>query len=155
MMAFLACTTVHSAPYDFAYAVNDPDTGDIKSHQESNDGNIVRGQYELIDEDGFKRTVNYTADDRNGFSAVVQRVPIDIRFAVPVPFSRSQHQHQAQHSHQPMFNWHAHSAVKNLRYMHRISESLPQKNWKMMSSSANYGAAHVRFHAPGIATYQY
>lgn len=145
------------AHYDFAYAVHDPQTADIKSQQESRRGDTVRGRYELIDSDGYKRTVDYTADAHNGFNAVVQRVPTDIR--VPVPATTTmhyQHQpHQPQSSHRPMFNWHAQAAAENMRYMHRIGESRPQHNWKTMSSSSNHGAAHVRVHAPGITMYQY
>ncbi|KAH8378036.1 hypothetical protein KR093_008579, partial [Drosophila rubida] len=63
------------ASYSFNYAVNDESTGDIKDHSETRDGYVVRGSYSLIDPDGYKRTVTYTADDVHGFNAVVNRVP--------------------------------------------------------------------------------
>lgn len=63
------------ASYSFNYAVNDENTGDIKDHSETRDGYVVRGSYSLIDPDGFKRTVTYTADNIHGFNAVVNRVP--------------------------------------------------------------------------------
>lgn len=63
------------ASYSYDYAVNDQSTGDIKDHRETRDGYTVRGSYSLIDPDGYKRTVTYTADDVHGFNAVVSRVP--------------------------------------------------------------------------------
>ncbi|TMW52337.1 hypothetical protein DOY81_002594 [Sarcophaga bullata] len=72
------------AKYDYSYSVNDPTTGDIKSHSESRDGYYVRGAYSLVDPDGFKRTVTYTADNVNGFNAVVNREPFAIQYSAPV-----------------------------------------------------------------------
>uniref|UniRef100_A0A1I8MQS7 Cuticle protein n=1 Tax=Musca domestica TaxID=7370 RepID=A0A1I8MQS7_MUSDO len=62
--------------YKFSYGVEDKLTGDSKSQNEERDGDAVRGEYSLIDADGYKRTVHYTADDANGFNAVVQREPL-------------------------------------------------------------------------------
>lgn len=64
------------AKYDFSYGVQDDHTGDIKSQTESRDGDVVHGSYTLIDPDGYKRTVEYSADKHNGFNAVVHRDPI-------------------------------------------------------------------------------
>ncbi|XP_061401919.1 cuticle protein 21-like [Musca vetustissima] len=72
------------AKYDYSYDVNDPTTGDIKSHSETRDGYNVRGVYSLIDPDGFRRTVTYTADSVNGFNAVVNREPIALEVVAPV-----------------------------------------------------------------------
>ncbi|XP_017047361.1 uncharacterized protein LOC108092337 [Drosophila ficusphila] len=80
------------ASYSFNYAVNDESTGDIKEHSETRDGYVVRGFYSLIDPDGYKRTVTYTADDVHGFNAVVNRVPYALKTVVvpvaakPSPF---------------------------------------------------------------------
>ncbi|CAG9837295.1 unnamed protein product [Diabrotica balteata] len=65
----------HSAPahYDFAYDVNDPHTGDSKSQHESRHGDFVHGSYSLLESDGTKRVVDYTADSRHGFKAVVHK----------------------------------------------------------------------------------
>ncbi|XP_023937433.1 cuticle protein 8 [Bicyclus anynana] len=57
--------------YSFAYDVNDAHTGDVKSQQESRRGDIVIGQYSLVQPDGIKRTVDYTANDNTGFLATV------------------------------------------------------------------------------------
>ncbi|XP_055640028.1 larval cuticle protein A2B-like [Toxorhynchites rutilus septentrionalis] len=74
----------HDAQYEFSYGIHDEHTGDIKSQQESRHGDQVHGQYSLIDSDGHKRTVEYTADDHNGFNAVVHREPTDIKIPQPV-----------------------------------------------------------------------
>lgn len=57
--------------YSFAYDVNDAHTGDIKSQHESRRGDIVIGQYSLVQPDGVKRTVDYSANDHTGFLATV------------------------------------------------------------------------------------
>lgn len=83
--------------YSFAYDVQDGLTGDSKSQHETRNGDVVHGSYRyftlhnhlfdsltiqpdfsssLIDADGHKRTVEYTADDHNGFNAVVHREPL-------------------------------------------------------------------------------
>ena len=63
------------AQYEFNYSVHDEHTGDIKSQHEHRDGDNVKGQYSLIDADGYQRIVDYTADEHNGFNAVVRREP--------------------------------------------------------------------------------
>ena len=57
----------------FAYDVADPNTGDYKSQVETRVGGNVVGQYSLLDSDGTRRTVDYSADDVNGFNAVVRK----------------------------------------------------------------------------------
>ncbi|XP_075226706.1 cuticle protein-like [Lycorma delicatula] len=59
--------------YNFEYQVEDHHTGDIKSQKESRDGDVVHGAYSLVEPDGSKRTVEYTADPHNGFNAVVHK----------------------------------------------------------------------------------
>jgi hypothetical protein len=59
--------------YSFNYGVNDVHTGDIKSQWEERDGDVVKGEYSLVEPDGSVRTVSYTADAHNGFNAVVHR----------------------------------------------------------------------------------
>lgn len=59
--------------YEFNYGVQDGHTGDHKSQQEVRDGDVVRGSYSVAEPDGTLRTVHYTADDHNGFNAVVTR----------------------------------------------------------------------------------
>jgi len=59
--------------YQYGYSVSDAVTGDQKSHSESRDGDVVQGQYSLVEPDGTLRVVTYTADSVNGFNAVVDR----------------------------------------------------------------------------------
>lgn len=75
--------TEHHAPakYEFEYSVHDPHTGDAKTQKEVRNGHQVHGSYSLIEADGSKRTVEYTADEHHGFNAVVHREPS----AHPVP----------------------------------------------------------------------
>lgn len=59
--------------YSFNYGVLDGYTGDSKSAWEERDGDTVKGEYSVVEADGSIRTVTYTADDHNGFNAVVTR----------------------------------------------------------------------------------
>ncbi|CAG9802702.1 unnamed protein product [Chironomus riparius] len=61
--------------YDYKYAVTDMMTGDMKTHKEARRGDEVQGQYTILDSDGYHRTVNYRANDRDGFDAEVRREP--------------------------------------------------------------------------------
>lgn len=70
--------------YSFAYDVQDGLTGDSKSQHESRDGDVVQGSYSVVDPDGVKRTVEYTADPHNGFNAVVHREPLAVKAVAPV-----------------------------------------------------------------------
>ncbi|RZC33111.1 larval cuticle protein A3A-like [Asbolus verrucosus] len=69
--------------YSFAYDIQDGLTGDSKSQHEARDGDVVQGSYSLVDPDGTKRTVEYTADPVNGFNAVVHREPLVAKAVVP------------------------------------------------------------------------
>ncbi|EAT39208.1 AAEL008986-PA [Aedes aegypti] len=60
--------------YKFEYGVRDDHTGDHKTHWEHRDGDVVKGQYTLLDSDGTERIVEYTADPHHGFNAVVKKV---------------------------------------------------------------------------------
>ncbi|GBP81518.1 Cuticle protein 8 [Eumeta japonica] len=59
--------------YEYSYSVADGHSGDNKSQQEVRDGDAVKGSYSFHEADGSVRTVEYTADDHNGFNAVVHR----------------------------------------------------------------------------------
>lgn len=60
------------AHYDFEYGVNDATTGDVKTQKESRDGDSVTGMYSVVQPDGSTRIVEYTANDKDGFNAVVK-----------------------------------------------------------------------------------
>lgn len=59
--------------YHFNYGVKDLHTGDLKSQWEHREGGVVKGSYSVMEPDGSIRTVDYTADDHNGFNAVVSK----------------------------------------------------------------------------------
>lgn len=60
------------ANYHFAYSVDNQATGDVKQHSETRNGNQVHGSYFVLEPDGGRRLVEYTADER-GFRPRVQR----------------------------------------------------------------------------------
>ncbi|XP_031617200.1 larval cuticle protein A2B-like [Contarinia nasturtii] len=64
--------------YTYNYAVSDDLTGDVKSQQETRDGDIVKGQYSLVEPDGSIRTVDYEANDISGFNAIVSKNGLSI-----------------------------------------------------------------------------
>uniref|UniRef100_A0A0C9R2L8 CUA1A_0 protein n=1 Tax=Fopius arisanus TaxID=64838 RepID=A0A0C9R2L8_9HYME len=69
--------------YSFAYDVQDTLTGDSKAQYETRHGDIVQGSYSLIEADGTRRIVDYTADPVNGFNAIVSKEPALAAFAAP------------------------------------------------------------------------
>lgn len=71
--------------YSFAYDIQDSLTGDSKSQHETRSGDVVQGSYSLVDPDGHKRTVEYTADPHNGFNAVVHREPLGHKVLAAAP----------------------------------------------------------------------
>ena len=74
--------------YSYGYDIQDSLTGDVKSQQESRDGDVVKGQYSLVEPDGTKRIVDYTADPVNGFNAVVSKEGAAItKVAAPVAYA--------------------------------------------------------------------
>lgn len=70
----LYCPHQSYPAYRFEYGVHDPQTGDIKKQYEERDGDTVRGYYSLVEPDGSIRLVEYTADSKNGFQAVVKKI---------------------------------------------------------------------------------
>ncbi|XP_044762465.1 larval cuticle protein A2B-like [Coccinella septempunctata] len=71
--------------YQFGYNVQDSLTGDSKSQVESRSGDVVQGQYSLVEPDGSRRIVDYTADPVNGFNAVVRKEPLVAKAVVAAP----------------------------------------------------------------------
>ncbi|KAK9745565.1 Insect cuticle protein [Popillia japonica] len=67
--------------YSYAYDIQDGLTGDNKQQQESRDGDVVQGSYSLVESDGTRRVVQYTADPVNGFNAVVSKEPLGVKVA--------------------------------------------------------------------------
>lgn len=71
--------------YAFKYGVSDPNTGDQKSQHEVRDGDVVQGQYSLVEPDGTVRTVDYVADPVNGFNAVVSKSAPSVHNVPAIP----------------------------------------------------------------------
>ncbi|XP_060520567.1 adult-specific cuticular protein ACP-20-like isoform X2 [Cylas formicarius] len=63
------------ARYHYDYSVNELHTHDIKSQWETRNGDKVEGEYIVVQPDGSKRVVKYTADKHTGFQAVVTIIP--------------------------------------------------------------------------------
>ena len=89
--------------YSYAYDVQDSITGDFKNQHETRNGDRVEGSYSLLEADGSKRTVDYTADSENGFNAIVRKeaatkiatpviaaAPAKIAYAQPAPVGYAQ-----------------------------------------------------------------
>jgi len=78
--------------YNYGYSVSDALTGDSKTASETRDGDVVQGQYSLVEPDGSIRTVTYTADPVNGFNAVVDRQAPGVAVAkVAAPVAHAVH----------------------------------------------------------------
>ena len=73
--------------YSYNYGVSDGLTGDRKTQHEVRDGDAVKGSYSLVEPDGSVRVVDYTADDANGFNAVVRKVGPSLHSAAPKVFA--------------------------------------------------------------------
>lgn len=75
----------HIPQYTYSYGVDDPTTGDSKSQTETRIGDVVTGQYSLLEPDGSKRIVDYTAD-ADGFKAVVRKAlpALPVAYTAPV-----------------------------------------------------------------------
>ncbi|XP_055618815.1 cuticle protein-like [Toxorhynchites rutilus septentrionalis] len=71
--------------YSYSYGVSDALTGDQKSQQESRNGDVVQGSYSLVEPDGTKRIVEYTADPIHGFNAIVHRQPLAVKTVAAAP----------------------------------------------------------------------
>lgn len=101
------------ANYEFNYEVHDTNTGDIKRQHEKAENGHISGQYSLVDPDGFRRVVSYTADDHHGFQANVQREPVDHKLVAPA------HGWQAK----PAHGWQAPTVTK-------IIAAAPSHGWE-------------------------
>ncbi|XP_012283585.1 larval cuticle protein A3A-like, partial [Orussus abietinus] len=74
--------------YSYAYDVQDSLTGDSKSQHETRDGDVVQGSYSLLEADGTRRIVDYTADSVNGFNAVVHKEPAAVAVKAVAPVAK-------------------------------------------------------------------
>ncbi|CAG4941769.1 unnamed protein product [Parnassius apollo] len=79
------------AHYEFSYSVEDPHTGDHKSQHESREGDVVKGEYSLLQPDGSVRRVEYSADDHSGFNAIVHNSAPSAHAAPAAPVVQAAH----------------------------------------------------------------
>ncbi|KAG8229051.1 hypothetical protein J437_LFUL005684 [Ladona fulva] len=89
--------------YSYSYDIQDALTGDSKGHSETRDGDVVSGSYNLLEADGTRRIVDYTADPVNGFNAIVRKegvakavvakvaTPVAVTHAVAHPVAYAAH----------------------------------------------------------------
>lgn len=59
-------------PFDFTYAVREPEFGNDFSHNAISDGDITKGEYRVQLPDGRTQVVKYTADWQHGYHAQVK-----------------------------------------------------------------------------------
>ncbi|KAK9499718.1 hypothetical protein O3M35_002712 [Rhynocoris fuscipes] len=102
--------------YSFSYSVADAVSGDNKGQTETRDGDVVQGSYSLIEPDGSRRTVDYTADPVNGFNAVVHKEAATVAAApvvraAPIAYARPAY---ATIAHAPVATVGHHSPVLHL-----------------------------------------
>ncbi|XP_048507675.1 cuticle protein 21-like [Athalia rosae] len=71
--------------YSYAYDVQDSLTGDYKEQRETRNGDVVEGSYSLVEADGSRRIVDYTADPENGFNAVIRKEAGFVKGGVAAP----------------------------------------------------------------------
>lgn len=55
----------------YSFGISDPESGNAQTREESRDGDVVKGEYSVLQADGTVRTVRYTADSKNGFQAEI------------------------------------------------------------------------------------
>uniref|UniRef100_A0AAG5D885 Cuticle protein 19 n=1 Tax=Anopheles atroparvus TaxID=41427 RepID=A0AAG5D885_ANOAO len=99
--------------YSFSYGVKDLHSGDVKSQWETRDDGIVKGHYSVVEPDGSIREVDYTADSKTGFNAVVKTHGPN---AHPVRDEPSYDQH-----HQHTIYQHYHDQPNILEFEYKIS----------------------------------
>ncbi|PSN37972.1 Cuticle protein [Blattella germanica] len=121
----------HFAPahYQFSYGVHDAHTGDVKEQSEQREGDTVQGHYSLVEPDGTRRTVHYTADPHNGFNAVVERQGHAAHPATPVV------------AHAPVL---AHAAPV-------VAHAAPVLSYAHAAPVARYAAPVARYAAPVVS----
>nr|XP_023012035.1 cuticle protein 8-like [Leptinotarsa decemlineata] len=79
--------------YRFEYGVKDGHTGDIKEQTEERDGEVVKGEYSLVEPDGTVRKVQYEDDGHSGFNAVVTRTGHAVHPATPQKLPHYEYHH--------------------------------------------------------------
>ncbi|XP_044268598.1 cuticle protein 8-like [Tribolium madens] len=79
--------------YHFEYGVKDGHTGDIKEQTEERDGDVVKGEYSLVEPDGTIRKVQYQDDGHSGFNAIVTRTGHAVHPQPAIPLAYGTYHH--------------------------------------------------------------
>lgn len=93
--------------YQFGFDVKDDEFTNYQNRKEQRDDTgLIQGSYQVVDSDGFIRTVKYTAHPKEGFKAEVTRTPTDIVIRMPEEIKQQQEQElrrqpSAFHNHRP------------------------------------------------------
>lgn len=138
--AFQPSKIVHTSSVGksrFSYAVNDYRTGDVKSHEETRDGDCVQGSYSVIDADGYRRTVHYTAGPHTGFSAIVKREPVDSYQKQITPPQIIDH-HNTVDSSYDLHNAHHHNNNQHILPDHQSTYNSPNSQHAENSHPTSY-----------------
>lgn len=126
--------------YHFNYGVKDLHTGDLKSQWEHREGDVVKGSYSLMEPDGSIRTVDYTADSRNGFNAVVSKTGKNVHPAAPAPVPRHPYESHSsslqykQQSQQPTYKQQA-VAYKQQPFVEVSASAAPAPAYRQLVQS--------------------
>ncbi|XP_046744271.1 uncharacterized protein LOC124410151 [Diprion similis] len=143
--------------YSYAYDVQDSITGDNKQQHETRDGDVVQGSYSLIESDGTRRTVDYTADPVNGFNAVVHKEPAGV--AVKTVAAPVVAKYAAPVAHAPLAYAApvAHAPLSYAAPAAHVTYAAPAVAHAAPLSYSAYGAptAHVSYAAPAYAYHHY
>jgi len=132
--------------YHFNYGVKDQHTGDLKSQWEHRDGDKVKGSYSVLEPDGSIRTVDYTADDHNGFNAVVKKTGPS-RHLIPKYVSTNHHPVAALGS----------VSKPIAQILHFPKQTLPFESASHLSQLSDYSSriqvpyATKQYYTPGIS----
>ncbi|XP_038113753.1 larval cuticle protein A2B [Culex quinquefasciatus] len=147
--------------YSFSYDVKDSLTGDNKQQHETRDGDVVSGQYSLVEPDGTRRTVDYTADPVNGFNAVVSKsadaaivktvaaAPAIVKTYAAAPAIVAHHAPTVTYAHAPAVVAHHAPAYT---YAHAPATAVVAHH-EPAYAYAHAPAVAVAHHAPALTTY--
>ncbi|XP_011302747.1 larval cuticle protein A3A [Fopius arisanus] len=136
--------------YSYAYDVQDSLTGDFKNQHETRDGDLVQGSYSLLEADGTRRTVDYTADPINGFNAVVRKEPAAVAVkAAPIAAAPLAY---AQPAYTKLATPIAHAPIAYTAPLAKIATPLayaaPAAYTKVASAPLGYAPGHFAYSAP-------
>ncbi|XP_068237563.1 GATA zinc finger domain-containing protein 14-like isoform X1 [Palaemon carinicauda] len=129
--------TIYNDPnpeYTWAYAVDAKSTGDMKSAREERRGDVVVGQYSVVDPDGTLRTVDYSVAPGTGFQATVTKERADDLSSSPVKYHR-----ELQHSQSDGKQTNRYQQQPQQSFMNQIEETRSLNHQTYSNDFANQG----------------